>query len=210
MDFNRWQLRLVRHQAAPRRDLHREEVCGSQHLPMQLEELRPTHPGLAPLGSRFHMVAAQDVTHGDRIDGMPQVGQRALDPSIAPGRILFCHLDGEPLDVLCHWWPPQRCAARAPVELLRDEAVIPAQEGVRGGDRGDAFEALAPERVGQSGEAAALGIGESEPTATEVGFEDTVFLDQIGDHLLLVTLDPPGDHHDEHLQNHGLPLGWRQ
>ena len=35
----------------------------------------------------------------------------------------------------------------------------------------------APERVGERGEAAAFRVGQAQPAATEVGFEDTVFLD---------------------------------
>ena len=68
--------------------------------------------------------------------------------------------------------------------------LVPAQEGLWRRDRGDLFEAIAPERVSQRGEAAAFGIGEAEPAPTEVGFEDAVFLVQISDDVLLMTLNP--------------------
>ena len=61
--------------------------------------------------------------------------------------------------------------------------------------------------MSQRGEAAALSIGQAQLAPAEVGFEDTVSLGHIGDHLLLMALEPPGDHHDEHVQNHGVPLG---
>ena len=67
----------------------------------------------------------------------------------------------------------------AAVKLLGDQSLVPAQEGVRRGKCGHLFEALAPERVGQRGEATAFGIGEPEPAAIEVGFEGTVFLLEI-------------------------------
>jgi hypothetical protein len=40
--------------------------------------------------------------------------------------------------------------------------------------------------------------------AAELGREDTILLDHIRDHLLLVTLHPAGNHGDEHLQDHGV------
>ncbi len=86
-----------------------------------------------------------------------------------------------------------------PIKLLRDKAVVPTQQGVRRGDGGDIFQALAPERVGERSEAAALGIDEPEPAATEVGFEGAIFLDEVGNDLLLVTLHPAGHHSDEHV-----------
>jgi hypothetical protein len=46
----------------------------------------------------------------------------------------------------------------APVELLRDEAVVPTQEGVWGGNRGDLFQAFATDRVCEHREAAAFGV----------------------------------------------------
>ena len=99
---------------------------------------------------------------------------------------------------------------RAPVELLRDQSLVPAQEGVGRGNRGHLFEALAPERVGQCGEAAAFGVGQAQPAAAELGFEDAIFLLQIGDDLLLVTLDPAGDHGNQDMENHNRSSGWRQ
>ena len=97
----------------------------------------------------------------------------------------------------------------APVELLRDEAVVPAQEGIRGGERGDLFQAFATERVGERGKAAAFGVGQAQPAATELGFEDAVFLKEIGDDLLLVTLEPAGDHGDQDVEDHSRSSGWR-
>jgi len=32
---------------------------------------------------------------------------------------------------------------------------------------------------------------------------------QIGDDLLLVTLEPASEHGDEHMQDHGVSLGWK-
>jgi len=64
-------------------------------------------------------------------------------------------------------------------------------------------------RASQRREAAAFRVGELQPPMAELGFEQAIFLTQICDHLLLVTLHPAGSHGDEHLQNHGLSSGWK-
>jgi hypothetical protein len=64
--------------------------------------------------------------------------------------------------------------------------------------------------VGEPGEASALGLGQAQPSATELSFDDAVFLAQIGDNPLLVILDPPGDHGNQNVKNHRRSSGWRQ
>ena len=85
----------------------------------------------------------------------------------------------------------------APIELVCDEPVIPPHEGIRGGKRCELFETLATKRVGECGEAAALGISEPQAAATELGFEHAVLREEIRDNLLLVMLDPARDYGDE-------------
>jgi hypothetical protein len=41
--------------------------------------------------------------------------------------------------------------------------------------------------------------------ATEVGFEDAVLFLEVSDDLLLVPLEPAGDHGDEDMQDHRIP-----
>jgi hypothetical protein len=50
--------------------------------------------------------------------------------------------------------------------------------------------------VSEGRKTAAFRVREPEPTATELGFEDTVFREEVCDDLLLVPLEPPGDHGD--------------
>jgi hypothetical protein len=196
---------IVRHQAVPRRHFHREEVGCGEHLPMHLQKLPPAHARLAALRGGLQVMATEDITHRNLVDGMPQICQGALNAAIAPARILLGHLDREAFDLLGHGWPTTLGAARAPVKLLGDQSLVPAQEGVRRGDRRDLFEALTTERIGERREAAALGVGEPQPSATKLGFEDTVFLLEIGNNLLLVTLEPPGDHGDQNVEDHSAP-----
>jgi hypothetical protein len=59
--------------------------------------------------------------------------------------------------------------------------------------------------VSERRESATFGVGEPQPAAAEVGFEDAIFLKQIRNHLLLIPLQPPGNHSDEHAEDHGVP-----
>jgi hypothetical protein len=201
---------IIRHEAVPGGDLDREEISGGEDFPMELQKLRPAHARLPSLRGRLHMVTAQDIPYGDRVDGMPQVGQGTLNPSITPSSILLSHPDHELFDLLGHPRAPKRSAMPAPVECLGHEAVVPAQEGLGCRQRGHLFEALTPERVGERREASAFGLGQMQPSAPELSFEDAVFLAQIIDDLLLVILDPPGDYGDQNVKNHRRSSGWRQ
>ena len=100
---------------------------------------------------------------------------------------------------------PKLSSLRAPVKLLGDQSLVPAQEGIGRREGRHLFEALATERVGERREAAAFGVGQAQPAATELGFEDAIFLKEIGDDLLLVPLEPAGNHGDEDVQDHGVP-----
>ena len=53
--------------------------------------------------------------------------------------------------------------------------------------------------MGERREATAFRVGQAEPAPTELGFEDAVFLLEVGDDLLLVTLHPAGHHGDKHV-----------
>ena len=108
----------------------------------------PAHAHLAALRSGLQVVAAQDFPHRDGVDGMSQVCECPLDPSIAPGGILLRHLDPERFDRLKDTRSPERSAMLAPVKLLHNEAVLPAYERLGRGNRGDLFQALC-DRVGE-------------------------------------------------------------
>ena len=62
----------------------------------------------------------------------------------------------------------------------------------------------------RTGEAAALEVSETQPSAAELGFEDAILCLEVGDHLLLVTLHPAGDRGEQELEDHHLTSGWKQ
>jgi hypothetical protein len=64
--------------------------------------------------------------------------------------------------------------------------------------------------VGQRSKPPAFRVRQAQPAATEVGFQDAIFRKEIRDSLLLVPLQPAGNHGDEHVQNHSRSQGWRQ
>ena len=70
------------------------------------------------------MVAAQDVPHRGRVDGMPQIPQSSLDPSLAPGGILFRHTDHELFNLLRDAIASKLAAVLTAVKLLRDQALF--------------------------------------------------------------------------------------
>jgi hypothetical protein len=114
-------------------------------------------------------------------------------------------VEHELLDLLSDTRPAQRTPLLAPITLLSDEAAIPAQEGLGRHKRGECLQTLATEWVGQCRKAAAFSISEAEPTATEVGFKDAVFLKEIRDDLLLVPLEPSSNHSNQDVQDHRGP-----
>jgi len=63
--------------------------------------------------------------------------------------------------------------------------------------------------VGERHKPAAFRVGEAQPATTELGFENAVLLLEIGDNLLVVTLEPPGDHGDQEIEKHSWTSGWR-
>jgi hypothetical protein len=63
-------------------------------------------------------------------------------------------------------------------------------------------QALAAKWVGARRKTAAFRVGEPQAVAAEVGFEDAVLFLEVGDDVLLVPLEPTGDHGDEDMQDH--------
>jgi hypothetical protein len=70
--------------------------------------------------------------------------------------------------------------------------------------RGDLLQACAAKGVGYSCEATTVGVGQAQLSAPELGSEDTILCLQVCDNLLLVTLDPAGEHGEQRVEDHGL------
>jgi len=61
--------------------------------------------------------------------------------------------------------------------------------------------------VGQHCQAAALRIGKLHSASLEFCFQDAVFLTQVGNDMILVSVDAGGQPGDQELEDHGLTLG---
>ena len=57
------------------------------------------------------------------------------------------------------------------------------------------------------GETAAWRVAEPEPAAPVLGFQDAILFLEIGDGLLLVTIDSAGDHGDQDVEDHSRSSG---
>ena len=116
---------------------------------MHLEKLCPVHPCLAALRCGVYVVTTQDVPHGQLVDVMPEICHSALNATVTPGRVFLGHTHDELLHLCDNTWSSQLSALLAPVKLLGDQSLVPAQERVWGGERSDLLQARAAEGVGQ-------------------------------------------------------------
>jgi hypothetical protein len=66
---------------------------------------------------------------------------------------------------------------------------------------------LSSEWAGKRREATAFGVRQAYPAPAELGFQNTIFLDEASDDLLLVPLEPPSDHSDEDVEDHSCSSG---
>ena len=119
--------------------------------------------------------------------------------------MLLGHAHDELLHLIGDTRSAQLLPLRPPVELPRDALLIPAQEGVRRDQRGNLVQARATKRRGACRKAAAFRVGEPQAVPPAVRFEDAVLFVEGGDDVLLVPLEPTGDHGDEDRQDHGVP-----
>src|SRR3954464_15577048 len=96
---------------------------------MSPEEFLPGRPSLA-LRRRLDPVLFQNAGDGATADVVIQVGERSLDPGIAPGAILRRDADDALPNLRRDRWP-SRTAALAAVVLPCDERPVPREQGVR-------------------------------------------------------------------------------
>jgi hypothetical protein len=121
--------------------------------------------------------------------------------------MLFDHAYNELIDLLGDPRSATLFSRLAAVELLGNQSLVPSHEGVGCREGGELFASRAAQWRGSGRKASALGVGEVQSSRTELGFEDAMFLLEIGDDLLLMPSDPAGEHGDQDMQDHGLSSG---
>ena len=104
-----------------------EKICGHDQFPVTSKKLFPGCPAFA-LWSWLNPVALQNIRNRAPRDLVPQVRQRALNPTIAPIPILFSHSDHQRLDLIgpTRSSRPTLCTA---VVLLGDQLAMPREQG---------------------------------------------------------------------------------
>ena len=85
----------------------------------------------------------------------------------------------------------------AAIVLLGDELPVPAQDRVGGDDAGDLAKGPSAQGLALGGKATPLRLGEAKTPSSELLSEDTVFLLEVGDHVLVSPIDPAGEDQQE-------------
>src|SRR3989442_15988950 len=111
---------------------------------MRADELLPCRGRLA-LWRRWEAMALEDVAHGLVTDRVPEVGQGAHDPVVAPGAILLRHADDQRLQLLVNRGTPRGLALLGTVTFLRHELTVPSENGVGLDDLGDFLQGFLPQ-----------------------------------------------------------------
>ena len=133
---------VVRDQAAQGPDLRGEEVSTRDGAPVSAQERLPG--GRAPWHG-WQSVGLEDACNRRTSDAVPDVCQRALDPGVAPRRILSRHPHDKRLDLAQHACPPRRAPRIRP--LSSDQLATPAEERVRRDQGCDRSQARASQSV---------------------------------------------------------------
>src|SRR5262249_9966684 len=136
----------VPHETLPRDPFDREEVGRGDRSPVRLQEGLPAH---GPPARGIDSVLRKDSLDGVSPDEESEIRKRAPDSRIAPARVVARHLEDPSLDLAIDPWAT-RTALRAPVVLLGHELPVPAQQRVRGDDRGEFAEPGSSEWLGLS------------------------------------------------------------
>jgi hypothetical protein len=111
----------------------------------------------------------------------------------------LCHRHDELLELNSRLWPPNSTDAAA-VVLLGNQLSIPSKECVGCHDGADPEEALAPYPLGCQSQKASLGVGQSQPPATELPPENPVLDLKVFDDVLLAAVYPAGHRREQELK----------
>jgi hypothetical protein len=116
-----------------------------------------------------------------------------------PGVIFKRHRKNE-IDDGLHNPRSARPAPVAVIPLGRHQFPVPSQQRVRRDQGFKLIQHLASECLCFSGESMAFGIGETKAPSTQALLEHAVLPLEILDHVQLTSVDPTGEHREEHLK----------
>ena len=163
------QHRVIRDQASPRPDFRRKEVGACNTAPVRFQK-RLTRRGA--LRDRRQARRLQDPPNGRATHSMSNVVERALDPRSR--RILRRHSHDELTYREQHTAPSGFPGVRPHSD---DKLAMPPQQGVWCRDRGDLPQGRTADSVRSGRQAAAIVVGETQPTPTELTPQEPVLFD---------------------------------
>jgi len=105
-----------------------EEVTGQDRLGLCGEELLPGRPASA--WRWVHPGVVGDLPNRAGRDPVAEPGQVALDPSVAPGRVLCRQPQHQQADLPVDWWATRPGVRIGP--MPGDQLPVPAKQGGRG------------------------------------------------------------------------------
>src|SRR5215468_3002017 len=148
---------IIGHQSTERPDFGREEVSRDENIHVRADELRPRAGRLA-FGSRRYAMAFEDVANRLVTDGVPEVGQSADDPVIAPGTILLGQADNQRLQLRVDHGATRSLPLLRAIKLLGHELPMPGKNRVWLNDRGYFLEGLLAQLLANGGQGRAFAI----------------------------------------------------
>ena len=129
---------------------------------------------------------------------MAQVLRCALNPRIAPRRILCRHPNHERSKVSLQASTARTSASVGP--LARDQFTVPAQNRIWRDDRRHLREQPAPQSVSQLAQPPPLVVGEAQPPTSKPRLEDSIPFAKKCDRIRLVTMKPPTHRRDQQFE----------
>ena len=187
-----------------RPDLHGEEVARSKRIPVISDELVPCRL-LRSFGRRLDPVALEDTSDRCLADVVTEVGQRSLDPLVAPGAVLGGHPNRKTPDA-ASYARPSGATTSAAVVLPGDELSVPTKNRVGRHDAATCRQQLAPKRLPEHSKPPSLVIIQTRPLLSEQLAQDSVLLLEILDNSGLLLVHPSRDRDEQDIpwvQMHG-------
>ncbi len=129
---------------------------------------------------------------------MTEVGQCAHDRRVAPTRILLGHAYRQLGGLVSNTGSP-RSTPVAVVPLLGDELAVPGQDGVGRHDGRHVTKHFPAQGLALDRQAPAFVVREANPLAFELAPQDSILFLDVGDDVLLMTVDPASQSYEEHL-----------
>jgi hypothetical protein len=154
-------------------------------MPMSAQERAPRH---RPLTARRNTLFPQDL--GDCRSGHPmaEVLERALDPRVAPARIVGRHPDRETAYLHLHAGSPRPRRRARP--LSRDQRTVPPENRVRRDDRRDFRENPTAEAITDRGETPTFVVTQPHPPAVQLRLQYAVLCPEEIDDIALLPFKP--------------------